>query len=142
MQSDESRINRSFDAFNGMIFKPDHTKGLDVHVDASFAGDWNKVHSEDSASILSRTDFVLHHMGCPIFWTSKFQTEISLTTTEAEHIALSHSMREALSLITLLEEMHEVLAIDEFVKDRIAKCTVFEDNDGCIEIGKSPKLRP
>ena len=44
--ADASKFNKSFSKFKGMIHKPDHTKGFDVFVDASFAWDWNKVHSE------------------------------------------------------------------------------------------------
>ncbi len=37
-------------------------------------------------------------------WTSKMQTEIALSTTEAEYIALSLSMREVIPIMWLLEE--------------------------------------
>ena len=41
----------------------------------------------------------------PILWTSKLQTQIALSTTEAEYMALSSSMREAIPLMELIEEM-------------------------------------
>ncbi len=37
-------------------------------------------------------------------WSSKMQTEIALSTTEAEYIALSQAMREVLPIIWLMEE--------------------------------------
>ena len=61
------------------------------------------------------------------------QTEIALSTTEADHVVLSHSMREALTLIRLLEETHLALDIEENLKNKNVKCTVFEDNNGCVE---------
>ena len=36
-------------------------------------------------------------------YLSNFQTKISLSITEAKYIALSHSMREAIPMMTLLE---------------------------------------
>eukprot|EP00957_Ditylum_brightwellii_P023551 1777590-Ditylum_brightwellii.AAC.1 len=63
--------------------KPDLTKGLEVYVDASFAGDWNQAWSEEASLVLSRTGFVIKYEDCPIIWASKLQTEITLSTTEA-----------------------------------------------------------
>eukprot|EP00957_Ditylum_brightwellii_P076519 5816071-Ditylum_brightwellii.AAC.1 len=73
--------------------KPDLTKGLEVYDDASFAGDWNQA------------------WNCPIVWTSKLQTEITLSTTEAEYVALSHALREAIPLINLLNEIKDSINI-------------------------------
>ena len=41
-----------------------------------------------------------------VYWRSKLQTDIALSTTEEECIAILHSMREALPLLMLLEEIH------------------------------------
>jgi len=131
-QSNKSKINRSLNEFQGMIFQPDKNRGLEVYVDASFAGEWNKLNASEATSVLSRTGFVIKYMGCPLFWLSKLQSEISLSTTEAEYIALSHAMRETLPLIEFLREIHEVLGVVELIKDRKIKCDVFEDNNGCI----------
>ena len=38
-QIENSRLNCSLSDFNRMIFKPDTTKGLEVYIDASFAGE-------------------------------------------------------------------------------------------------------
>ena len=45
---------------------------------------------------LSRTGFVIRYAGCPIIWSSKLQTEIALSTAEAEYIAMSQVLWEAL----------------------------------------------
>ena len=50
-------------------------------------------------------------------------------------------MREAIQLITLLEEKHSILGLSEISTDRIVKCTVFEDDNGCVELAKFPTLR-
>ena len=51
-------------------------------------------------------------------------------------------MRETLPVITLIDEIHNVMDLEPFAQDTITKCTVFEDNNGCIELATCPRLRP
>ena len=74
-------------------------------------------------------------------WASKMQTEIALSTTEAEYIALSQSMREVLPIMWLLQEAHDN-GIPVLTNPPKIHCKVFEDNAGAIEIAKVPKMRP
>ena len=89
----------------GMVYKPDPAKGLEVYVDADFAGGWDPEHADDTDTVYSRTGFVITYSGCPILWTSKLQTEIALSTAEAEYIAISQAMRETIPLMNLLREL-------------------------------------
>ena len=86
----------------GMIFTPGGDKGLECYVDADFAGGWDKADSGNPETVLSRSGYVLMYANCPVLWCSKLQTEIALSTTEAEYIALSQSMREVIPFMTLL----------------------------------------
>jgi hypothetical protein len=72
----------------GMIYRPDSARGLEVFVDANFAGGWDPEDSENDDSVYSCTGFVICYVGCPMFWQSKLQTVIALSTAEAEFIAL------------------------------------------------------
>ena len=128
------------ESYSGLLFKIYVTKNIIVYVDASFAGDWNKTWSEDPTSVLSRTGYLFTYAGCPITWLSKLQTEISLSTTESEYIALSHSLREAIPLMTLLKELSLVIPIE--IRSPKLHCTVFEDNNACIELVKCPIMQP
>jgi hypothetical protein len=85
--------------------------------------------------------YIITYDGCPMHWTSKMQTEIALSTTEAEYIALSLSMREVIPIMWLLEEAkhHGVPVLNARPK---VHCKVFEDNAGAIEIANVPKMRP
>ena len=76
----------------GLIFKPDKNIRIEVFVDADFAGNWNSAEGSDPVSVLSRSGFMVMYANCPLYWSSKLQTEISLSTTEAEYIALSQSL--------------------------------------------------
>jgi hypothetical protein len=63
----------------GMIYKPDSARGLEVFVDANFAGGWDPEDAENADSIYSCTGFIICYDGCPMFWQSKLQTEIALS---------------------------------------------------------------
>ncbi len=80
------------------------------------------------------------YSGCPITWTSKLQTEIALSTTEAEYIALSQAMREMLLFLNLMQEIGVVF---EFFNPKPKfHCKVFENNMSCIKVAESPKFTP
>ena len=124
----------------GIKYRPDITKSIVVNVDASFAGEWNKAWSEEPSSVMSRTGYIILYAGCPIIWCSKLQTEIALSTTESEYIALSQSLRDVIPLMSLLAELKSVFP---GTKDMpTIHCTVFEDNKGCIDLVNIPKMRP
>ena len=80
------------------------------------------------------------YAGCPITWSSKLQTEIALSTTEAEYIALSQLMRKMIPFLNLMEEIGTVLGV--FNPKPKFHCKVFEDNMSCIKVAESPKFTP
>ena len=124
----------------GIRYVPNKDKSLETYVDASFAGSWNKAWSDEPTSVMSRTGFVIKYANCPIIWNSKLQTEIALSTTEAEYVALSQAMRDVVPMINLLEELKRIIPILEGSPKVL--CTVFEDNRSCIDLVNLPKLRP
>jgi hypothetical protein len=86
----------------GIIYNPDKYLGLECYVDADFAGGWSQADLDNAENVLSRTGYVIMYANCPIHWVSRLQTEIALSTTEAEYIALSQALRNVIPLITLL----------------------------------------
>ena len=72
-------------------------------------------------------------------WVSKLQTEIALSTLEAEYIALSQAMRELLPLRELLQEVGIKMELD-FAMPAILLSTVFEDNNGALGMATAPKI--
>ena len=72
---------------------PENGKGLEFFVDADFVGGLSTNESDHPASVYSCTGYINKYRNCPILWASKLQSEISLSTTESEYIALSHAMR-------------------------------------------------
>jgi hypothetical protein len=125
----------------GMIFRP-IKHSFDCWVDASFSGEWHKPTAGDSVvTAKSRTGYVLMYAGCPLTWSSKLQTEIALSSTEAEYIAMSQALREVIPLMHILHEAVEHGVLQGMQRPRI-HCKVFEDNSGALELAKVPKMRP
>ena len=115
---------------------------MECWVDASHASEWNnKTASSDPNTARSRMGYIITYAGCPMHWSSKMQTEIALSTTEAEYIALSQAMREVLPIIWLMEEARQQ-GIPVMNATPKIHCKVFEDNAGAIEIANVPKMRP
>ena len=126
----------------GLIFKPDATKSFECYVDADFCGNWNRETAEhDASTAKSRTGYVVTFAGCPVIWTSKLQAQIALSTTEAEYIALSQSLRDVIPMMQLLREVREQGYTTCSAVPRV-HCKCFEDNAGALELAKTPKMRP
>ena len=124
----------------GILYKPDKTKGLECYVDADFAGGWQKADADSACSVMSRTGYVLMYAGCPIHWVSKLQTEIALSTAEAEYIALSQSLREVIPLMDMMKELKNTFPIHITIPN--FNCTVHEDNQSCISMATKQKFSP
>ena len=124
----------------GILFNPKTNKGLECFIDADFAGGWSKEDATDPDNILSRTGFVIFYTGYPMMWASRMQTEISLSTVESEYVACSTAMRDVLSLIQLMNEIHEIFPIER--PKFVVHCNVYEDNETCIAIAKNRKFSP
>ena len=66
--------------------------------------------------------------------------EVALSTTEAEYIALSQSMKELLPTKQLLMEVTKSLDV-HLSEEATAYCKVLEDNQSCIALIKSAKMK-
>ena len=89
----------------GIILRPDPNEGIKCYVDANFAGGYCNDTKDDPISVYSRIGYVIFYFGCPVLWVSKLQAEISLSTVEAEYVALSTAMRD---LIPFIYEVNEL----------------------------------
>ena len=125
----------------GLIFNLNMEMKLDCYVDADFAGLWRYKNDQDPVCVKSRTGYVITLAGCPCLWASKLQTEIALSTLEAEYIALSTAMRDLLPMRRMLLEIGTKMKL-AFVEQGMLHSTVFEDNNGALGLATSPKLTP
>ena len=127
----------------GLVISSEGDLALDLHVDADFAGNYHKDDVDDPSSLHSRTGFVITFGSVPVLWKSRIQTEIALSTMEAEYIALSTVMRSLIQLRSLLFEIDG--AFDLGLSSRVSTIsTVFEDNRACRILATTdpPRLTP
>ena len=87
----------------GFIFNQDVSKGLECYVDADFAGGWLREVGDNADNIM--------YANYPVYWHSSLQTEIALSTAEVDYTAFSSALREVLPLMTIKEEINEVLSL-------------------------------
>ena len=123
-----------------MIYRPDLLQGLEVFIDADFAGGWDPEDAENADNVYSCTGYVICYAGCPMFRQSKLQTEIALSTAEAEYIALSQALRETLPMTYLMRGMNVIFPLDLPKPKFVLK--VREDNQSCIAMTNNPKFTP
>jgi hypothetical protein len=124
------------------FFKPDKSLGLEVFVDANYAGNWDKDEAaSDHDTACSCHGYVIKFMNCPIIWKSQLATEIALSSTKSEYTGLSYTLQDAIPLIGLIKEIH---ANNKVVPkaDTKVMCRVFEDNSGALKMAKVHKYHP
>ena len=130
----------------GLVLRPDPNRSFDCYVDASFAGEWIKSNADqamyDPNTARSRSGFIIFYAGVPLVWSSKLQTEVTLSSTEAEMIALSASTREFIFLVRLIKETGEITKMTIHLGNSKIYCRVYEDNKGTLELAKEYRIRP
>ena len=124
----------------GLFLMPDLAAGIKCYVDADFTSAWNTEDSADPSSVYLRTGYIIMYADCPILWLSRLQTEIALSTMEAEYIALSQAMWDLIPFMTLVEDVLTILEIKYTVLEvqyknskMLLTADVYEDNRVALE---------
>ena len=126
----------------GLIIRPHQMWQFDCWVAADFAGNWRQRDAHvDPMTSKSRSGWLVRFAGAPITWASKMQTITAMSTTEAEYIALSTSLREVIPMMGMLQEAREHGLQVDYLPPK-EHWTVFEDNSGALELARLPKIRP
>jgi hypothetical protein len=117
------RILRYLQGTQGLGLVLDGSKGMDIscYADANWAG--------DVATRRSTTGFLVKIGNCPVSWSSKRQTTVALSTTEAEYMSVSAATQEVVWIRNLLEELG---------LKPTGPTTVYQDNQGAIAMSKNP----
>ena len=102
-----------------MFLSPQNSLRVDCYVDADFAGLFAASDRQDQVGVKSRTGYVIMYKGAPLLWGSRLQTQIALSTMEAEYIALSQAMRD---LIPIREVLKEIMSIVFKLSKTISYC--------------------
>lgn len=125
----------------GMILQPIKGKGLEVYVDANFAGDWDPQDPIHRDNARSRHGYAIRYEGCLIQWKSQLQGEIALSSCESEYTGLSYALREAIPIMGIINELTEHGFPMQKAQAKV-HCRVFEDSTGAIEMARVHKVRP
>ena len=90
---------------------------------------------EDSSSAKSRTGFIIFLGPCPLIWKSYLQTEVSLSTLEAEYSALSAAVRVALPIVNITRQAVSIVQTPKKFKAIFhCACIIYEDNNGALTL--------
>lgn len=101
--------------------KTDPRSTLIGYADADFAN--------DEVGRKSNSGFVYTLFGNIVSWSSKRQQIVTLSSTEAELVALCHASKEGIWLSYLLKE----------IGIEVYPFTIYEDNMPCIKIAEEPR---
>ena len=95
---------------------------LIVYVDADWGG--------DVVDRKSNSGYCMKFFGSTVAWRSRKQSLVTLSSTEAEYVALTEAIQEALWLRRLLMDFNHDISLP---------FTVYEDNQNCIRLLKDQK---
>jgi hypothetical protein len=126
----------------GMIIKPTSTIGINAYPNADFAHLYGYEDNNDPVCVRSHTGYVITIANCPIFWSSKLQTETATSTMEAEIIALGSCCCKLLPIIGLIDEIGVAIGIkdpdDDYANSSTMHITIHEDNSGALILATTP----
>jgi hypothetical protein len=109
----------------GLIVKPSTSIPLECWCDSDFAGLYGHKTNDDPRSAKSRTGFIINFGGMPLIWKSKLQTETSLSSCEAELLALQSGLQY---LLPIVDTTVKLVACYKLASPLPATIQVWEDN--------------
>eukprot|EP00956_Cyclotella_meneghiniana_P031963 scaffold85834_cov44-Cyclotella_meneghiniana.AAC.4 len=90
---------------------------------------------QDPHCASSRTGYVILAFGCPVLWKSKLQTEIALSTMEAEYVAMSQACKDLFPVVNLIRDLSKTVGLPSDFKAKL-HIKIHEDNVGALTLGK------
>ena len=108
----------------GIVFSKHETKALHGYTDSDFNG---KTLQGDGRST---SGYIFFLAGGPISWSSKRQSTVALSSSEAEYIGQANAIRHAIHLSHFLNEIKIPPPLP---------ITIYVDNQSAITLSKNPK---
>jgi hypothetical protein len=92
-----------------LCFKPDPSKGFQCYCDTNVVGNLDKEFAEmDPCSAKSTSGRIVFYAACPVIRASKLQSQVALSTTKVEYIAMYMALHDVIPLMELIKEMREL----------------------------------
>jgi hypothetical protein len=110
--------------------KPTDGFSINCYVDADFGGLFQVEPDTEPTSARSRTGYIIQLNGCPLIWKSTLQTQITISTQEAEYHALTTAMRVVIPMRLQLAQILRVVLPNPQEPPVVINSTFFEDNNG------------
>jgi hypothetical protein len=73
----------------------------------------------DSETRISVTGFILYLMNVPVCWRSKSQKGVTLSSTEAEYVAISEAVKEVKFIYYLLRDIYSDVILKNNIRCKI-----------------------
>jgi len=106
-----------------LVYHPERTKSpIEVYVDAAYAKDQDDRHSH--------TGICVFYYGCLVHWISRKQKSVTLSSCEAEYVALTDAAKETIHLRRIINFLDK-----DF--DPNVPTKIHEDNQGTIALAYS-----
>ena len=114
---------------------------LKCYVGADFAGLYKVDPDTLSSSAKSRTGFIIFLGHWPLIWKSFLQTEVALSTLEAEYSALSSATRVLLPIIDIIKALvSNTNCNDDFEAVVLNESLLYEDNNGAFTVATNCRV--
>jgi hypothetical protein len=126
-----------------MILKPTKLLNINAYPDSDFAGLYGYKDNNDPVCTRSRTGFVITVANCPVFWSSKLQTETALSTMENETIALASCCREIFPIMDQVSKIVNAVGMPD-PDNPTMHVTIHEDSSGALIMANTlpPQFTP
>ena len=88
-----------------MILNPEHSKGIIFYVYIELFVGCSLDKGKDIGVVLTLMDYIITYESFLITWKIKIQTDIMMSNTEAEYVALQHSTRDVLTFVIMIRQL-------------------------------------
>ncbi|KAL7475748.1 hypothetical protein ACHAW6_006117 [Cyclotella cf. meneghiniana] len=117
----------------GLIMKPSSTPQVDCYPDADFSGLYGHKYPQDPHCACSCIGYVILAFGCPVLGHSRRQTEIAISTMEAEYVALSTACKDLFPLLDLVCELSTAVGLPSDIGSHL-HCKVHKDHISALTL--------
>jgi len=126
----------------GLVLNASKLLKVNHYPDADFARLYDHENPSDPSCVTSRTGFVITVANCPVLWQTKLQTEIALSTMEAEIVALAHSCRVLFPIMDMVLLLGTKVGLP--LEETTMNVSIHEDNAGALILAETlpPQFTP
>ena len=117
----------------GILFPYGHQEGVKGYCDANWGG--------CNSTSRSRSGVICTYNKAPVYWRSKKQDSVSLSSCEAEYYSISCGAKDILETSHLVNELTNGVPYDDEDPD-VCPVTIYEDNQSCIKALQNDMVPP